>query len=438
MTTVGEACLPVGKRAPREEPTSSFEYIDIGGIDGDRGEIAHTKGLTGAAAPSRARQLVRSGDTVLSTVRTYLTKTAIVPAELDGQIASTGFSVLRPAKGLEPRFLFYYLRSPRFVAELSTHQTGSSYPAVRDRDVRAMRLPLPPLQEQQRIADAIEEHLSVIDRAALTAKSVALRLPRLLDVVMRRLVHGYGLSGDPEISLNPGHALPEGWSWKGLGDLGEMGRGKSKHRPRNDPALYGGPYPFVQTGDVAAAEGVLTDYRQTYSEAGLAQSRLWPAGTVVITIAANIADSAVLGFDACFPDSVVGLVPDPEVVRAEWVEYFLRVEQERLERFAPATAQKNINLKTLQAVVVPVPPPEEQGRILAELEAWSTTLVRLSASIDRIQRRATNAKHSILTAAFSGQLTSQDPSDEPASTLLERILAEKSANQSRARQRVSL
>jgi type I restriction enzyme S subunit len=97
-----------------------------------------------------------------------------------------------------------------------------------------------------------------------------------------------------------------------LSDLGTVGRGRSRQRPRDEPSLYGGPYPFFQTGDIKAADLYLSEYSQTYSEKGLAQSKLWEPGTLCITIAANIADTAILGVRGCFPDSVVGLVADPK------------------------------------------------------------------------------------------------------------------------------
>jgi type I restriction enzyme S subunit len=112
--------------------------------------------------------------------------------------------------------------------------------------------------------------------------------------------------------------------------------------------LYGGPYPFIQTGDVRAAEGRLTSFSQTYSEAGLAQSRLWPRGTLCITIAANIAETAILDFDACFPDSIVGFTATPEYCNSRFIEFFIRTILADLAAFAPATAQKNINLETLR------------------------------------------------------------------------------------------
>ncbi len=103
------------------------------------------------------------------------------------------------------------------------------------------------------------------------------------------------------------HKLPKGWEWVRFQDIGELERGKSKHRPRNDEILFNdGKYPLVQTGDVARSNGVIKTYSNLYNEVGLKQSRLWSKGTLCITIAANIADTGVLDFDACFPDSVVG------------------------------------------------------------------------------------------------------------------------------------
>ncbi|MEY2892030.1 MAG: hypothetical protein RJA98_1938, partial [Pseudomonadota bacterium] len=162
--------------------------------------------------------------------------------------------------------------------------------------------------------------------------------------------------------------LPSGWTWARFPELGEFGRGKSKHRPRNDPALFEPPiYPVVQTGEVARAKGVIQEFHSKYSEVGLAQSKLWPAGTLCITIAANIADAAVLGFDACFPDSVVGFVPALSIGRADYFLAFMETAKAHLTEFAPATAQKNINLEILEALLVPLPPLEEMSRIVDQV-----------------------------------------------------------------------
>ena len=113
------------------------------------------------------------------------------------------------------------------------------------------------------------------------------------------------------------------WIPSKLDQLGFVGRGKSRHRPRDDAQLYGGPYPFFQTGDVKAANLVLTQHTQTYSEFGVSQSKVWEPGTLCITIAANIAETAILGVRGCFPDSVVSFVPDPCKADVRFVKYYI-------------------------------------------------------------------------------------------------------------------
>lgn len=176
--------------------------------------------------------------------------------------------------------------------------------------------------------------------------------------------------------------LPHGWAWARFPEVGVFARGKSKHRPRNDPALYvNGTVPFVQTGDVARSDGVVATHSSVYNETGLRQSMLWPAGTMCITIAANIADSGILTFDACFPDSVVGLVVASDFANARFFEYFVRTAKANLTEFAPATAQKNINLGILEMVLIPLPPLAEQRRIVANVDALMAICDLLEASL---------------------------------------------------------
>jgi type I restriction enzyme S subunit len=180
--------------------------------------------------------------------------------------------------------------------------------------------------------------------------------------------------------------LPRGWEWCRLPDLGELARGKSKHRPRNDPKLYqDGTIPLVQTGDVARSSGIIETYTAQYNEVGLAQSQLWPKGTLCITIAANIADTAILGFDACFPDSVVGYTPFDSKIPTKYFDYFIRTAKANLERFAPSTAQKNINLEILSQVLVPCPPEQEFKRVVARID-------ELMALCDQLKTRLSDAQ----------------------------------------------
>jgi type I restriction enzyme, S subunit len=222
---------------------------------------------------------------------------------------------------------------------------------------------------------------------------------------------------DPLPPINPDEtpfALPSGWTWARFPELGEFGRGKSKHRPRNDPTLFsGGKYPLVQTGDVARANGVIKTYTGLYNERGLLQSRMWAAGTLCITIAANIADAAILGFNACFPDSVVGFVPSREIGNAEFFVYFMETAKHQLESFAPSTAQKNINLNILERLLIPLPPLEEQKRIVA-------TVNRLMALCDDLEaglRHAEEDGERLLRAAVRTLLTS--PLEQPVEEVTE-------------------
>ena len=134
-TILDEVCLPVQKIRPKDEPDHSFTYLDIASIDNSNYRIVSPKTYSGADAPSRARQRVRGGNTLFSTVRTYLKNIAMVPPEFDGQVASTGFCVLNPSDAIDPRYVFYHTVSDDFVSKLNPLQRGTSYPAVRDDDV---------------------------------------------------------------------------------------------------------------------------------------------------------------------------------------------------------------------------------------------------------------------------------------------------------------
>lgn len=189
--------------------------------------------------------------------------------------------------------------------------------------------------------------------------------------------------------------LPSGWTWARFPELGIFERGKSKHRPRNDPKLFSpGIYPLIQTGEVARATGLITEVHSYYSEVGLAQSKLWKEGTLCITIAANIADAAIMGFDACFPDSVVGFVPAKPISDPSYFLYFIRTAKADLLRFAPSTAQKNINLGILETLVIPLPPLAEQRRIVAKVDALMALCDALKihlADAAQTQRRLADA-----------------------------------------------
>ena len=160
------------------------------------------------------------------------------------------------------------------------------------------------------------------------------------------------------------------WEKKSFDEIGFIGRGKSKHRPRNAPHLYGGEYPFVQTGDIKHSNFRITEYSQTYNEVGLSQSKLWKAGTLCITIAANIADTAILGIDACFPDSIIGFVADDKKSDVRFVKYFFDIFQARMKSISTGAAQDNLSLEKLLTFKIPTPPLPTQRRIAEILSAY--------------------------------------------------------------------
>jgi type I restriction enzyme S subunit len=160
------------------------------------------------------------------------------------------------------------------------------------------------------------------------------------------------------------------WQAVKLDELGFVGRGKSRHRPRNADFLYGGRYPFFQTGDIKAANCYLTEYSQTYSDEGLAQSKLWEPGTLCITIAANIAESAILGIEGCFPDSVVGFVADPAKADVRFIKYYMEILKLQMQSASRGTTQDNLSLDKLLSFNFLVPPLSTQQRIAGILSAY--------------------------------------------------------------------
>ncbi|HAS0881275.1 TPA: restriction endonuclease subunit S [Enterobacter roggenkampii] len=196
--------------------------------------------------------------------------------------------------------------------------------------------------------------------------------------------------------------LPQGWEWCRLPDLGELARGKSKHRPRNDPALYvDGNFPLVQTGDVSRSNGSIKTFTALYNELGVKQSRIWPKGTLCITIAANIADSGMLEFDACFPDSVVGYSPYITDIPVKYFDFFMRTMKSSLEKYAPSTAQKNINLDILSQVFVPCPPLSEFGRIVCKVEILFSLLDTLKSRLQSAQQTQLHLADALTDAALN-------------------------------------
>lgn len=289
-----------------------------------------------------------------------------------------GLAAIRPRnQNLYARFLRHFFTA--YESQIAQKGAGSTFDAIGRAVVEALEIPVPPLPEQERIVRILDEA-----EALRRLRAQADARTSVLESAFYEEMFG---TPDPE------------WPQDLFGNLGNLDRGRSKHRPRDEPALFGGPYPFIQTGEVANSGGRITGFSQAYSEAGLAQSKLWPAGTLCITIAANIAKTGVLCFDACFPDSVVGFTPG-ERVTVEYVQAWLSTLQTRLEEEAPQAAQKNINLKILRELSLVVPPLEIQRAFAARVAEIRELETAQTASHQRLD----DLFQSLLHRAFQGDL----------------------------------
>ena len=274
-------------------------------------------------------KIIKSGDTLILNAAhnaDYVgSKSFLACNSSEGALATGEWLVVRPsADRLDARFAHYWLVNDKTRRQIREFVKGIHlYP----KDIARLEIPLPPLDEQQRIA-------AILDKAdALRRKRK--RALDLLDSLTQSIF--LEMFGDPVSN-------PKAFPFYLFGEVGNLDRGISKHRPRNDLILLGGDHALIQTGDVANSGGYIRSYTSTYSEEGLRQSKKWPPGTLCITIAANIAQTGILTFAACFPDSVVGFTHE-EPAMAQFIRVWLTFLRSTLERTAPAVAQKNINLQ---------------------------------------------------------------------------------------------
>jgi len=290
---------------------------------------------------------------------------------------------LIPKEGFDIGFVQYFLNGIDF----KKHRQGSTIPHVYFKDYKSELFPLLPLKEQQRIVAILDKAFSAIATAKANAEQNLLNAKELFENYLQ------GVFED------------NNWEGKTLEQIADVfGRGKSKHRPRNDKKLFGGNYPFIQTGDIRNSEHFITNYSQTYNEVGLAQSKLWPKGTICITIAANIAETGVLSFDACFPDSVIGIVVNNELANIDFVEYLLQSFKVNLQALSKGSAQDNINLGTFKNKLFPFPPVKQQQQIVKKLNSLSTETKKLEAIYQQKTNDLEELKKSVLNKAFKGEL----------------------------------
>ncbi|MBN1138989.1 MAG: restriction endonuclease subunit S [Anaerolineae bacterium] len=465
-TTIGEVTQPIKKVKPGKNPGTRFTYLDISSIDNGLNRVTEPKSYLGSEAPSRARQLVYANDVLFSTVRTYLRNIALVPEPYDGQIASTGFSVLRGEPGISPKYLFYYSLTDGFLNELGKLQRGTSYPAVRDGDVREQPIPLAPFPEQHRIVAEIETQFTRLEAGVAALKRAQANLRRYRAAVLKAACEGRLVPTEAELARtegrdyepadvllqrilaecrakweadNPGKRyqapippdtsdlpeLPEGWVWASLDELTyhitSGSRGWAKYYSDTGSV-------FIRAQDINTDELVLDNVacvELSESTEGV-RTRVFQDDLLVTITGANVTKTALVKQqpDEAYVSQHVGLVR-PVLTDTSLYLYYWIVSPAHgrgmLEKDAYGAGKPGLNLTNLRELVVALPCLSEQHRIVAEVERRLSVVTELEKQVEAALRRAERLRQAILKRAFEGRLVPQDPADEPASALWARI-----------------
>lgn len=401
VAVINANALPAGTHVDYE-----FDYLEISNVNYngmvDPNAIEH---LRFEDAPSRARRRVAAGSTVISSVRPNLQAVAFFADAPKHLICSTGFNVVEPQPSkLAPQFAYYHLLSENARQYFEAAATGVGYPAIGDKDFNAFTVTLPPLLEQHRIAAYLDASCAAID-AAVSAKR---RQLHTLDALRKSIIQRAVTQGlNPKVALKPSGLdwaveVPTHWKVQQIKRNCGLVRGQFTHRPRNDPALYDGPYAFIQTGDITAAGKYIRTYSQTLNELGLSASKQFPRGTLVMSIAANIGDVAILDFEACFPDSMIGMIPGHKA-NLDFLYYLMRAMRPIMLRSAVQSTQLNLNYVRIGTNFAPFPPLEEQRAIAEYLDAKEIESHRISETINAQIATLTAYRKSLIHECVTGQ-----------------------------------
>ncbi|SEE21853.1 type I restriction enzyme, S subunit [Streptomyces sp. 2224.1] len=415
--TLGELCQPIEKVLPTELGRSTFQYVDIGSVDPSALSVVGAVETEVDAAPSRARQLLRHGDTVFSTVRPYLRKIAWIPEEFDGEIASTGFCVLRAGEAINCRFLFHLVSSSAFISRVVEKQRGVSYPAVRERDVLEIEVPVPPLTEQRRIVAKLDEQLANIETGEVALGDAR---ARIVDFVASLLADATKPSS--EVS---------NWESKTIGEMAAVSSGATPLKGRSD-YYDGGTVPWVTSSLLNApfvdrAEKFITD--RAVAETAVKQ---YPPGTLLLAMygeGRTRGKCSELRIRATTNQACAGIQLAAEYeCRKDWVKLVLEARYEENRALASGGVQPNLSLGLVKKIQVPLPPLVRQREILEQVAQRRADAGEMADVIESVKVQAAELRNALLHAAFTGTLVPQAPDDEPASVLLDRIRVQRAAD----------
>jgi type I restriction enzyme S subunit len=268
-------------------------------------------------------------------------------------ISSPAYVILKPKMLINPKFYHYMFRSGFYTNFSRRFSYGivDDQLSLRYSDFKRMYSIVPPLETQNKIVEYLDKKNAEIDKFIKNKE-------RLIEL----FIEEFEVFIENKISI-----IKSGWQYKKIKYFSKVFRGKFTHRPRNDESLYDGEYPFIQTGDVARANKYINEYNQTLNKKGFKVTNQFPSGTIVMTIAANIGDVAMLGFKACFPDSIIGFYPKKEVMN-DFLYYALKIKRNDFLQTAVINTQMNLNVDRVSSIFINIPSRSEQERIVNEIE----------------------------------------------------------------------
>jgi type I restriction enzyme S subunit len=391
------------------DPDYEFRYVDIGAVG--RGVlVTEPEVVTFGQAPSRARRIVRDGDTIVSTVRTYLRAVWPVTHLSDTVTVSTGFAVLTPGSVMDPRYLGWLAQSDVVVESVVSRSVGVSYPAINASEIGDIPVPLPPMEGQRAIADYLDAETARID--ALIEKKR--QLIELLEE-RRMAVMTDGISGKLTGPMLIGSDLPwietRGSAWRvaRLSLVSSLGTG---HTPsREHPEWWTDcTIPWITTGEVAQMRSdrieFITETREMISEKGIAHSSavLHPAGTVVLCRTASAGYSAIMGLDMATSQDFATWTCGP-LLRPRFLLLCLRVmRQDLLGRLAMGSTHQTIYMPDIEALRIPLPNLAEQDAIVERVWGSLRSVDRLIDAVQRQVELLVEHRQALITGAVTGDL----------------------------------
>jgi type I restriction enzyme S subunit len=344
------------------------------------------------------------GDIAYNMMRMWQGAVGVAP--VDG-LVSPAYVVARPYSATEPRYFAYLFRTKAYMNEVDGYSRG----IVKDRnrlywqDFKRMPSCIPPYEEQKAIANYLDANAIKIRRFIRNRRRLIEVLNEQKQAIINRAVTR-GL--DPNAKLKPSGVewigdIPQNWKTRRIKTFSKILRGKFSHRPRNDPSLYDGDFPFIQTGDVARANKYIIGYKQSLNERGYAISKEFPKGTLIMTIAANIGDVAILDFAACFPDSIVGFVPNEEIF-LEFLFYLFTAMKMEFLKEAPVNTQGNLNVERIGSMFVAIPDLETQRSLVAAIKSKTHTIDQAISHSQREIELVCEYRTCMITEVVTGKI----------------------------------